>query len=104
MTYGDPAWAFSRLWLAPLTKLFTRARMYGRERIPPGGCVLAVNHLHWVDICVVGATSPRTIQYVTKREAFELPIADIDHAKLVPNWDAVMHKHDKPNKRKHDRG
>jgi len=22
---------------------------------------------------------------------FELPIADIDHAKLVPDWDAVMH-------------
>jgi ribosome maturation factor RimP len=24
-------------------------------------------------------------------QAFELPIADIDHAKLVPDWDAVMH-------------
>ena len=22
---------------------------------------------------------------------FQLPIADIDHAKLVPDWDAVMH-------------
>ena len=77
MTYGDPAWAFSRLWLQPLTKLFTRARLYGSERLPPKGvgCVLAVNHLHWVDICVVGATSPRTIQYVAKKEAFEIPIA-----------------------------
>jgi 1-acyl-sn-glycerol-3-phosphate acyltransferase len=75
LTYGDPAWAFSRLWLKPLTYLFTRAHMYGRERIPSGGCVLAVNHLHWVDICVVGATSPRTIQYVAKTEAFGIPIA-----------------------------
>ena len=74
MTYGDPAWAFSRLWLQPLTKLFTRARMYGSERIPAGGCVLAVNHLHWVDICVVGAMSPRTIQYVAKSEVFGIPI------------------------------
>ncbi|HEU0029435.1 MAG TPA: ribosome maturation factor RimP [Kofleriaceae bacterium] len=24
-------------------------------------------------------------------QRFELPIADIDHAKLVPDWDAVMH-------------
>jgi ribosome maturation factor RimP len=24
-------------------------------------------------------------------QTFELPIADIDHAKLVPDWDAVMH-------------
>jgi 1-acyl-sn-glycerol-3-phosphate acyltransferase len=76
VTYGDPGWAFSRLWLQPITKLFTRARLYGGERLPPNGvgCVLAVNHLHWVDICVVGATSPRTIQYVAKREAFEIPI------------------------------
>lgn len=26
---------------------------------------------------------------------FALPLADIDHAKLVPDWDAVMHKHEK---------
>jgi 1-acyl-sn-glycerol-3-phosphate acyltransferase len=74
VTSGDPAWAFSRLWLQPMTKLFTRARIYGRERIPAGGCVLAVNHLHWVDICVVGSLSPRTVNYVAKAEAFEIPI------------------------------
>lgn len=33
-------------------------------------------------------------------QKFELPIADIDHAKIVPDWDAVMHK----QKRKQDRG
>ena len=41
-------------------------------------------------------------------QTFRLPIADIDHAKLVPDWDAVMHggsgvgtpKHDsKPHKK-----
>ncbi len=32
---------------------------------------------------------------------FALPIPDIDHAKLVPDWDAVMHKHDKKQKPKH---
>lgn len=39
-------------------------------------------------------------------QKFELPIADIDQAKLVPDWDAVMHKQSKPDKqkRKHDRG
>jgi ribosome maturation factor RimP len=26
-------------------------------------------------------------------QKFELPLADIDHAKLVPNWDEVMRKH-----------
>jgi ribosome maturation factor RimP len=33
-------------------------------------------------------------------QKFELPIADIDSAKIVPDWDAVMHK----QKRKQDRG
>jgi 1-acyl-sn-glycerol-3-phosphate acyltransferase len=75
VSYGDRAWAFSRLWLAPLTRLFARPRAYGVERIPSGGCVLAINHLHWVDICVLGTLSPRTINYVTKREAFHIPIA-----------------------------
>src|SRR4029079_16955880 len=68
VTYGDSAWAFSRLWLQPLTKLFTRARLYGRERIPAGGCVLAVNHLHWVDLCVVGATYTRTMPDIAHAE------------------------------------
>ena len=73
--HGDPAWRFSRLYLQPLTKFFTRARLYGGERIPrEGGCVLAVNHLHWVDIAVVGALSPRNINYVAKTEAFGIPV------------------------------
>ena len=74
MSYGDVGWGISRLWLEPLTKLFTRARMVGVERLPAGGCVLAVNHLHWVDICVVGATCPRNINYVAKAEAFHIPV------------------------------
>ncbi len=75
MTYGDSAWRFSRLWISPLTRLLTRPRLYGGERLPrEGGCVLAVNHLHWVDIPLVGSLSPRMINYVTKREAFELPL------------------------------
>jgi len=73
--HGDPAWRFSRLYLQPLTKFFTRARLYGGDRIPrEGGCVLAVNHLHWVDIAVVGALSPRNINYVAKTEAFGFPV------------------------------
>jgi 1-acyl-sn-glycerol-3-phosphate acyltransferase len=73
--YGDGPWRFSRLWISPLTRLLTRPRLYGGERIPQqGGCVLAVNHLHWVDIPLVGSLSPRMVNYVTKREAFELPL------------------------------
>ena len=69
MTYGDFAWWTSRLYLQPLTKFFARARGYGLDRIPRnGGCVFAVNHLHWIDIAVLGSLSPRNINYVAKIE------------------------------------
>jgi 1-acyl-sn-glycerol-3-phosphate acyltransferase len=38
-----------------------------------GGCVLAINHLAWIDIPVVGAQSPRNINYVTKFEVSRVP-------------------------------
>ncbi|HZO95895.1 MAG TPA: lysophospholipid acyltransferase family protein [Gaiellaceae bacterium] len=75
MTYGDLAWRTSRLYLQPLTKVATRARGYGLERIPrEGGCVLAVNHLAWIDIALVGALSPRNINYVAKVEVSGFPL------------------------------
>jgi 1-acyl-sn-glycerol-3-phosphate acyltransferase len=73
--YGDFAWRTSRLYLEPLTKVMTRARGYGIDRIPrSGGCVLAVNHLHWIDIAIVGALSPRNVNYVAKVEVRRLPL------------------------------
>jgi 1-acyl-sn-glycerol-3-phosphate acyltransferase len=38
-----------------------------------GGCVLAVNHLHWIDVPLVGALSPRNLDFVAKVEADQLP-------------------------------
>lgn len=74
MAYGDFAWWTSRLWLAPLTRALTRARAYGLERMPAsGGLVLAINHLAWIDIPLVGALSPRNINYVAKIELTGLP-------------------------------
>jgi 1-acyl-sn-glycerol-3-phosphate acyltransferase len=75
VSHGDFAWRTSRLYLQPLTKLTTRARAYGLERMPrTGGCVLAVNHLHWIDIAIVGALSPRNINYVAKFEVGRFPL------------------------------
>jgi 1-acyl-sn-glycerol-3-phosphate acyltransferase len=62
------------MWLAPITIAMTRARGYGLERIPrEGGCVLAFNHLHWIDIGVIGSLSPRNINYVAKAEVLGVP-------------------------------
>ncbi len=74
-TYGDLAWFISRRWLAPIAKVATRARGYGLERIPKtGGCVLAINHLAWIDIPIVGSLSPRNLNYVAKVEAQRWPV------------------------------
>ncbi|HZQ02395.1 MAG TPA: lysophospholipid acyltransferase family protein [Gaiellaceae bacterium] len=75
MSYGDVAWQVSRLWLGPIAIALTRARGYGLERIPrSGGCVLAITHLAWVDIPIVGALSPRNINYVAKVELGRVPL------------------------------
>ncbi|MHB8643280.1 MAG: lysophospholipid acyltransferase family protein [Gaiellaceae bacterium] len=75
MTGPDLAWALGRIYMGIPARLATRARLYGRERMPrAGGAVLAVNHLHWIDIPIVGATSPRTIHFVAKVEAAGSPL------------------------------
>jgi 1-acyl-sn-glycerol-3-phosphate acyltransferase len=73
-TPGDLAWRTSSYYLKPLARFATRARGYGLERIPlNGGCVLAINHIHWIDIPVVGAVTPRMISFVAKIEALRFP-------------------------------
>ena len=74
MNYGDRAYTIARYWLAPLAVAFTRARAYGRDRVPrEGGLVLAVNHLHWIDIGILGGLCPRNLNYVAKIEAHRVP-------------------------------
>jgi 1-acyl-sn-glycerol-3-phosphate acyltransferase len=70
----DVAWALGRIYLGLPARLLTRGRAYGRDRVPAtGGCVLAINHLHWIDVPLVGSLSPRTIWYVAKAEAANYP-------------------------------
>jgi 1-acyl-sn-glycerol-3-phosphate acyltransferase len=74
VSYGDLAWRVGRVWLGWPTRLATRPRTYGADRVPAtGGLVLAINHLHWIDIPVVGLVSPRNINFVAKIEAHRIP-------------------------------
>ena len=74
MAYGDLAWKTSRWYMAPAAIFAARGRGYGLDRIPlEGGCVLAINHLEWIDVPLVGGLSPRNINYVAKVEAHETP-------------------------------
>jgi 1-acyl-sn-glycerol-3-phosphate acyltransferase len=66
----DAAWAVGRFYMGLPARLATRARVYGREHVPAtGGAVYAINHLHWIDVPLVGSVSPRTVWFVAKAEA-----------------------------------
>jgi 1-acyl-sn-glycerol-3-phosphate acyltransferase len=69
LTGEELAWAVGRRYMGVPARVATRARAYGRDRIPAtGGLVYAINHLHWIDIPLVGAFSPRVVQFVAKTE------------------------------------
>ncbi len=73
---SDTAWVLGRPTMGTLTRLATRLRAYGTDRVPrTGGLVLAINHLHWIDIPVVGQSSPRNVDFVAKFEAMRIPAA-----------------------------
>ena len=68
------AWKLGRVYMGLPTRALSRLRAYGVDRIPAtGGVVLAVNHLHWIDVPIVGATSPRDVDFVAKVEAHRVP-------------------------------
>jgi 1-acyl-sn-glycerol-3-phosphate acyltransferase len=74
LTGPELAWAIGRRTMGWPTRLVTRVHAYGRERIPAtGGLVYAINHLHWIDVPIVGVTSPRNIDFVAKAEAIRVP-------------------------------
>jgi 1-acyl-sn-glycerol-3-phosphate acyltransferase len=74
VTGRDAFWAAGRIYMGWPARLLTRARGYGLDRMPrAGGVVLALNHLHWIDVPLVGGLSPRNLDFVAKTEAIEFP-------------------------------
>jgi 1-acyl-sn-glycerol-3-phosphate acyltransferase len=75
VTREDLAWAIGRIYIGWPVRLITRARALGVENVPAtGGVVYAINHLHWIDIPLVGLASPRTVWFVAKAEAANYPV------------------------------
>jgi 1-acyl-sn-glycerol-3-phosphate acyltransferase len=74
VTLQDATWALGRRYMGWPARFFTRARAYGADRVPAtGGLVYAINHMHWIDIPIVGALSPRNVHFVAKAEAALAP-------------------------------
>ncbi len=74
MNFTDAVWVVGRLTIAPVTRVFSRLRVYGRDRVPrSGGLVIACNHFSWLDPAALGAACPRTMYYMAKIEAHRVP-------------------------------
>ena len=68
-------WGVGRTVFAGATRALVPMKDYGRDRVPrEGGAVLAVNHLAWIDVPVVGTLCPRRIVYLAKAEAHSTPV------------------------------
>jgi 1-acyl-sn-glycerol-3-phosphate acyltransferase len=75
VTSTEIAWAVGRQYMGIPTRLAGRVRAYGVDRVPKlGGLVYAINHFHWLDVPIVGATSPRNVDFVAKTEATSFPL------------------------------
>ncbi len=74
MRAADVMWAIGRPTIGTATKLASRLKVYGKERVPrEGGIVIACNHFSWLDPAALGAECPRTIYYMAKVEAHRVP-------------------------------
>lgn len=52
-----------------------RMRVYGRRNVPKTGpLIVACNHLSYLDPPVLGTACPRRIEYMAKRQLFEIPV------------------------------
>jgi cytidylate kinase len=61
--------------LAPLIRFFSGVKVHGKENIPKeGGYMLCSNHIAVRDVLLIGATCPRQIKFVAKKELFAIPI------------------------------
>lgn len=74
MNRTDAVWAVGRVTIQPLTTFISRLRVYGKDRMPEsGGLVAAANHFSWIDPPAFGAASPRTMYFMAKVEAHKVP-------------------------------
>lgn len=76
MSWVDFNWKWGRWVMGGPTALFTRLRVYGKERVPrEGGYVVAFNHFSWIDIPAYGWATPRPLYFLAKAEAHAVPVA-----------------------------
>ncbi len=76
--YDIAYWGFGKTVLAAGVHVAASLKAYGLDRIPrQGGAVLAINHLHWIDVPALGALCPRRIVFMAKAELLDVPVGGL---------------------------
>jgi 1-acyl-sn-glycerol-3-phosphate acyltransferase len=76
--YDIDSWGFGKTVLAGGVHAAASLKAYGLDRIPRhGGAILAVNHLHWIDVPALGALCPRRIVFMAKAELLDVPVGGL---------------------------
>lgn len=60
-----------RATIGRLVLLLFRTEMHGADRIPPGGAILAGNHVSYMDPVLMWCASPRPVHFMAKRELWD---------------------------------
>lgn len=71
---GAPGWRLARLVRATIGRLLIavfRVRFEGWENVPPGGAILAGNHVSYLDPALLWCITPRPTHFVAKAELWE---------------------------------
>jgi 1-acyl-sn-glycerol-3-phosphate acyltransferase len=69
------AYAVAKSIVWTLGKVLWRVRTYGAQNVPMSGpLIVACNHVSNLDPPLLGASCPRQISYMAKRELFEMPV------------------------------
>ena len=72
--------------LAPMIRFFTGIKVHGIENIPEdGGFMLCSNHIAARDVFLMGATCPRQIRFIAKKELVSIPLV----GRVMKAWGAV---------------
>jgi 1-acyl-sn-glycerol-3-phosphate acyltransferase len=75
MNRVQAAWIVGRPAFRAVIRAMTPLRIYGSDRIPRHGpVVLCFNHFSWLDPWAIGTGIPRTVYYVAKQEAHDMPV------------------------------
>lgn len=70
-----PLYQILKVIVAPIYRFIFNVRVRGKENLPKkGGVLLCPNHISALDIITIGATCPRQITAIAKKELFSVPV------------------------------